>query len=69
MGRGDPVDSGPQEDKVLGLTLIPGPPESVDTYASSQLGHGFWAEISGAVQGANNTNPRLDVLLRKGGEI
>lgn len=30
MGHGDPVGSGPQEDKVLGLTLFPGPLKTVD---------------------------------------
>lgn len=55
MGRGDPVDSEPKEDKVLGLTLIPG--DTVDTDLSSPRGSGPWAEISGAVQGANNADP------------
>lgn len=55
MGCGDPVDSGPQEDKVLGLTLIPG--DTVDTDLSSPQGSGPWAEISGAVQGANIADP------------
>lgn len=44
------------EDKVLRQTLILG--DTVDTDVFSPQGRSPWAEISGAVQGANNADPR-----------
>lgn len=43
--------------------------DSVDSYASSPQEHGPWTEISGAVQGATNADPWLDIVIGEGGAI